>query len=77
MSIAERLKFLFSPWWRSGLFAASTLWLIGLNIAYIDGDATNEWLGLLSIIPIWPFTIDALVRDMRRRKQSGVSKAHQ
>ncbi len=74
----ERLKFLFLPWWRVALLVASTLWLIGLNVAYIGGGAKSEWLGLLSVIPIWAFTIDVLVRDVRRRKQQGASReAHQ
>jgi hypothetical protein len=69
----ERLKFLFLPWWRIALLVASTLWLIGLNVAYNGGGAKSEWLGLLSVIPIWALTIDVLVRDVRRRKQQGAS----
>ncbi|KFF59923.1 hypothetical protein JF66_08010 [Cryobacterium sp. MLB-32] len=39
--------------WRLALLVASVLWLIGLNAAYLGGGAKNEWLGLLSVIPIW------------------------
>jgi hypothetical protein len=70
----ERLKFLFLPWWRVALLVASILWLIGLNVAYSGGGAKSEWLGLLSVIPIWALTIDVLVRDVRRRKQQGASR---
>ncbi len=70
----ERLKFLFLPWWRVALLVASTLWLIGLNVAYIGGGAKSEWLGLLSVIPIWALAIDVLVRDVRRRKEQEASR---
>jgi hypothetical protein len=73
----ERLRFLFLPWWRVTLLVASLLWLIGLNVAYIGGGAKNEWLGILSVIPIWSFTISFLLRDMHRRKQQRAPKAHQ
>ncbi|CAN5268908.1 hypothetical protein BH09ACT1_BH09ACT1_12180 [soil metagenome] len=77
MSASERLKFLFLPWWRVALLVASLLWLIGLNVAYIGGGAKYEWSGILSVIPIWSFTIDVLVRDMHRRKQQRAAKPNQ
>ncbi|QYH35034.1 hypothetical protein FFT87_03175 [Salinibacterium sp. M195] len=49
-------------------FVAAIVWLTGLNILYIEGGATNDLLGFISIVPIWSHTIYVVVRSARRRK---------
>lgn len=63
----ERLRFLFLPWWRVVWLIASVVWAIVLNVIYITGGGTPEWVGPLSVVPIYAFLADLLVRDSRRR----------
>jgi len=73
-SATERLRRFLSPWWAVVWFVASIVWLIGFNILYIEGGATNEWWGIISIIPVWSFTAYVIVSGARRRKRVAESR---
>lgn len=73
-SAKERLATLFSPWWAVVWFVAAIVWLVGLNILYIEGGATNNWLGFISIVPIWSHLTFVVVRSARRRKSVAGSR---
>ncbi|MBH0052956.1 hypothetical protein I6E74_02080 [Salinibacterium sp. SWN139] len=72
-SAREKLRRLLSPWWAVAWFVAAIAWLTGLNILYIEGGGTNNWLGFISIVPIWSLTIYVVVRNARRRKSESGS----
>ncbi|MBH0130298.1 hypothetical protein [Salinibacterium sp. NK8237] len=67
-SAREKLRRFLSPWWAVAWFVAAIVWLVGLNILYIEGGATNDLLGFISIVPIWSLTIYVVVQNARRRK---------
>lgn len=56
---------IFRPWWRAALFAGAILWLVLFNIFYIGGGASNNWLGITSVVPIFVLLVEALVRMAR------------
>lgn len=67
-SAREKLRRFLSPWWAVAWFVAAVVWLIGLNILHIEGGATNNLLGFISIVPIWSHTTYVVVLSARRRK---------
>ena len=64
-----RAKYLFSPWWRMAWLAGSILWAVGFNVAYISTGATNEWLGVVSVVPLMALLVDVIVRDRQWRSR--------
>ncbi|MGV8913360.1 MAG: hypothetical protein ACOH14_12175 [Rhodoglobus sp.] len=73
-SAREKLRRFLSPWWAVVWFVAAIVWLVGFNILYIAGGATNDWLGFISIVPIWSHTTYVVVRSARRRKSVAGSR---
>tara|TARA_R110002051_G_scaffold309285_1_gene381776 strand:+ start:2527 stop:2772 length:246 start_codon:yes stop_codon:yes gene_type:complete len=69
-STKDKITTFFSPWWAVVWFVASIVWAVWLNILYIQGGATNDWLGFISIVPIWSFVAYVMVRSARRRKRA-------
>jgi len=66
---ATRAKHLFSPWWRVAWLVGGILWAIGFNLAYISSGAANEWLGVVSVVPLMALLVDVVVRDRRWRSR--------
>jgi len=66
---ATRAKRLFSPWWRVAWLVGGILWAVGFNLAYISSGATNEWLGVVSVVPLMALLVDVMVRDRRWRRR--------
>ncbi len=67
-TIRERLVYFFvTPWWRLAWFLGSIVWCIVLNYFYISGGASNESLGIFSILPIFAFAADSTMRARRLR----------
>ena len=65
----SRAKYLFSPWWRVAWFVGGILWAVGFNVAYISAGATNEWLGVVSVVPLMALLVDFFVRERRWRSR--------
>lgn len=66
-SLRTRMRVLFSPA-RSALFAGALLVAVIGNILYIRDDGAPEWLGALSVSPIFAFLFWELATDVRRRR---------
>lgn len=64
-----RTRYLFSPWWRVAWLIIGVVWLIAFNAAFIMGGARNEWLGIISIVPVVALLIDVIVRERRWRER--------
>ncbi len=69
MTNTSRAKFLFSPWWRVAWLIGGIVWAISFNVAYISAGAVNEWLGVVSVIPLLALLVDVIVRDRRWRTE--------
>ena len=66
MTTSERFRLLlFRPWWRAVWFAAAVIWAVAFTVVWIgDPEVMNVW-GFASVIPIFAFTADVLVRERR------------
>lgn len=56
---------LFRPWWRATLFIAAVVWCAVLNIVFIGSHSTNDWIGLVSLVPLFAFALEGAVRSVR------------
>jgi len=69
VSSTTRARLLFSPWWRVAWLIGGIVWAISFNVAYISAGAVNEWLGLVSVVPIVALLVDVIVRVRRWRRE--------
>ncbi|MGV8886204.1 MAG: hypothetical protein ACOH1T_11535 [Microbacteriaceae bacterium] len=54
----QSLRFhLLTPWWRGLFFFGAIAWGIGLNVAYFFVEPRQEFLGVVSLIPMFAFII--------------------
>ena len=76
MTTAERFRvLLFRPWWRAAWFIGAVAWAVAFNLAWIgDADVMNTW-GFVSVIPIFAFTADVLVRERRLAAAAKAARA--
>jgi hypothetical protein len=66
LSVRERLAYLFAtPRWRLAWFIGAIAWCAVLNVVFISGGGTAQWIGLVSVVPIVAFAIDTLIRSYR------------
>jgi len=54
--------FFLTPWWRLAWFLLAIAWCIALNTVFILGGASNQWVGVASVIPLFAFVVDQFVR---------------
>lgn len=76
MTTAERFRvLLFRPWWRAAWFIGAVAWAVAFNLAWIgDAEVMNTW-GFVSVIPIFAFTADVLVRERRLAAAAKTARA--
>ncbi len=55
--------FFLTPWRRSAWFLGAVAWCIALNVVFIAGGGSNQWLGIASVIPIIAFVADQFRRN--------------
>lgn len=67
-SFRRRRRILFSPL-RLALFLGAIVFGTVLNVVYIRNGAEPEWLGALSVAPIFAFVAWMLVTDHRERRR--------
>lgn len=63
----RRFRVLFSPL-RLTLFIAAIIFAIALNIVYISNGASPEWVGALSVVPLFTFAGWTLATDYTARR---------
>lgn len=71
-SLRKRLSVLFSPI-RLTLFLLSIAWLIAANIAFIDNGQKPEWLGPLSVVPVFACAAMLSITDGRERRKAAAN----
>lgn len=62
------------PWALALWFVFSIIWLVFFNLLFIEGNAANEWLGIISNIPVWGFAMYMYLQALRRRDRRKLSK---
>ena len=55
------------PWWRAAWFIGAVVWAIIFNALYITGGGVDEALGMISVLPIVAFAVDAVIRSIRKK----------
>ncbi len=75
----RRFRVLFSPL-RLSLFIAAIIFAIALNIVYITNGGSPEWMGALSVVPLfacagWTVATDYTHRQ-EEKSQSAPTKPH-
>lgn len=61
---ANRFVYFFlTTWWRLAWFLGAVAWCIALNVVFIVGGGSNQWLGIASVIPIIAFVVDQFRRN--------------
>ncbi|QYH35569.1 hypothetical protein [Salinibacterium sp. M195] len=58
--VKNRIRQLTTPWWRLVWLIGGVVWAVVFNVLYVTGDGTQEWLGVVSVIPIAALLLDLL-----------------
>ncbi len=66
-SFRKRVRILFSPI-RLILFIASVAFSVLANVLYINNGGGPEWLGFMSVVPLWVCVFWQLTTDRRMRR---------
>lgn len=78
MTYGQRLRFhLLTPWWRGAFFFGAIAWGIAFNVAYFFVEPRVEFLGVVSLVPLFAFIIlqQARARTQLRAKQAAARAA--
>jgi hypothetical protein len=59
-AVKTRIRQLTTPWWRMVWFIGGLAWAVVFNVIYVTAGATQEWLGIASVIPIAALLVDIL-----------------
>ncbi|WP_010203515.1 hypothetical protein [Salinibacterium sp. PAMC 21357] len=57
---AVRVRQLTTPWWRLVWLIGGLAWAVVFNIVYVTTGGTQEWWGIVSVIPIALLLLDLL-----------------
>lgn len=74
-SFHTRVRILFSPLRLTFFIAAIIICVVG-NVVYINNGAGPEWLGLLSVIPLFALNGWAMVTDAKMRRRDRERRDH-
>lgn len=59
-----RFRYFFADvWWRALWFWGSIVWCAALNVLILTRTADGNWVGPLSVVPLFAFVADMLRRD--------------
>ena len=73
-----RIRFhLLTPWWRGALFFGAIAWGIAFNIAYFVTEPRIEFLGVVSLIPMFMVIIAQQARSRARLRARQAAEATQ
>ena len=71
-----RIRFhLLTPWWRGALFFGAIAWGIAFNVAYFLIEPRIEFLGVVSLIPMFMVIIAQQARSRARLRARQAAEA--
>lgn len=70
-----RIRQLTTPWWRLLWLIGGLVWAVVFNVIYVTTGATQEWLGIASVIPIAALLVDLLRIERLERAAEQKRKA--
>ncbi|MGV8851169.1 MAG: hypothetical protein ACOH1M_01210 [Rhodoglobus sp.] len=70
-----RIRQLTTPWWRLLWLIGGLVWAVVFNVIYVVSGATQEWLGIASVIPIAALLLDLLRVERLERAAEHKRKA--
>jgi len=59
------------PWWRAAWFIGAVVWAIIFTALDVAGGGVDESLGMISVLPIVAFAVDAVIRSIRKMSSLG------
>ena len=72
----QSLRFhLLTPWWRGAFFFGAIAWGIVLNVAYLVIEPRDEFLGVVSLLPMFAFIITQQARARTRLRAAQAAEA--
>lgn len=72
----QSLRFhLLTPWWRGAFFFGAIAWGIALNVAYLVIEPRDEFLGVVSLLPMFAFIITQQARARTRLRAAQAAEA--
>ncbi|WP_341954102.1 hypothetical protein [Salinibacterium sp. TMP30] len=70
-----RIRQLTTPWWRMVWLVGGLVWAVVFNVIYVSTGATQEWLGIASVVPIAALLVDVLRVERLERAAEQKRKA--
>jgi hypothetical protein len=70
-----RIRQLTTPWWRMVWLIGGLVWAVVFNVIYVTTGATQEWLGVASVVPIAALLVDVLRVERLERAAEQKRKA--
>lgn len=58
--LRTRLRQLTTPWWRLVWLIGGLAWAVIFNVVYVRTGGTQEWWGIVSVVPIALLLLDLL-----------------
>jgi hypothetical protein len=74
-AVKNRIRQLTTPWWRLLWLIGGVVWAVALNVIYVTTGASQEWLGIASVIPIAALLVDLLRVERLERAAEQKRKA--
>ncbi|EPR76574.1 hypothetical protein ADILRU_1059 [Leifsonia rubra CMS 76R] len=74
-AVKNRIRQLTTPWWRLVWLIGGVVWAVALNVIYVTTGASQEWLGIASVIPIAALLVDLLRVERLERAAEQKRKA--
>ena len=74
-AVKTRIRQLTTPWWRLVWLIGGVVWAVVFNVIYVTTGATQEWLGIVSVIPIAVLLVDLLRVERLERAAKQKRKA--
>ena len=73
--VKTRIHQLTTPWWRMAWLIGGLVWAVVFNVIYVTTGATQEWLGIASVVPIAALLVDVLRVERLERAAEHKRKA--
>jgi hypothetical protein len=73
--VKTRIRQLTTPWWRMVWLIGGLVWAVAFNVIYVTTGATQEWLGITSVVPIAALLVDVLRVERLERAAEQKRKA--
>ncbi|QAV70026.1 hypothetical protein ESZ53_06010 [Salinibacterium sp. UTAS2018] len=58
--LRTRIRQLTTPWWRLAWLIGGLAWAVVFNVVYVTTGGTQEWWGIVSVVPIALLLLDLL-----------------